>query len=355
MAINGNANGIPFLKSNIIPPAIRNSMILWYDLKKQGATNETMSVNPILKDLSGNGHDARCYNFAWSGMSGVGGYATDYTDYYQYTDKGSIVVTPTKIIIEKVITADALIETIKNIGEIPSYRIRVSGIPEGTTLRYGYYQEEGIKSQFDITEDGEYILPANISNNYKYVGFKVVGFTGDCNITIEQIPLYPGALVSDGVDDYCLVEGLPLLNKEDGYTVIAKRTWIGDVNSKSQGFVSKGSSAQWVDGAFYFECVEGSGTSLFNRVFPNSNSKDGVNRISSFAQENLTYLTSAKYNNSDIVNVGDGIDTDKLAVFKLATSSSSYYASISLYSLLLFNRDLSTDEIEWVKTNLIEK
>ena len=218
---------------------IMDSMVLWYDLKRQGATNESMAANPKLIDLSGNGYDATCYNFAWTEDSGM------------------------------------------------------------STLNY------------------------------------------------------PNALVSDGVDDYCLVEGLPLLNKEDGYTVIAKREWIGDANSKSQGFVSKGSTATWTDGAFYFECVEGGGTTLFNRVFPNSNSKDGNNMISNFAQENLTYLTSAKYNNSDIVNVGDGVDTDKLVVFRLSLSS-GFYASISLYSLLLFNRDLTPEEIEWVKTNLIE-
>lgn len=67
MVGNANANGIPFLKRYSIPPAIKNSMVLWYDIARQGATNESMANNPILKDLSGNGHDATCYNFAWSG------------------------------------------------------------------------------------------------------------------------------------------------------------------------------------------------------------------------------------------------------------------------------------------------
>lgn len=223
-----------------IEDGIMDAMVLWYDLAKQGATNESMATTPTLIDHSGNGHDATCYNFAWTEESGI-----------------------------------------------------------STTN-------------------------------------------------------YPHALVSDGVDDYCLVEGLPLLNKEDGYTVIAKRTWISDVNSKSQGFVSKGSGVAWVNGAFYFEGVEGGGSTLFNRVFDNVNGQRGVNAVNNFIQEDVTYLTSAKYNNSDIVNVGDGVDTDKLVVFRLATSAHNFYASISLYSLLLFNRDLTSEEIEWVKTNLIE-
>lgn len=75
MAINAIGNGIPFPKGKSIPYYIKNNMVLWYDIKRQGATNETMKANPILKDLSGNGHDATCYNFAWSGISGIGSYA----------------------------------------------------------------------------------------------------------------------------------------------------------------------------------------------------------------------------------------------------------------------------------------
>ena len=52
--------------------AIRKSCVLWYDPARQGCTNERMAANPVLKDLSGNGHDATCYNFAWTEESGIG-------------------------------------------------------------------------------------------------------------------------------------------------------------------------------------------------------------------------------------------------------------------------------------------
>ena len=39
-----------------------------------GLTNEQMAENPVWKDLTGNGHDLQMKNFAWGGMSGVGGY-----------------------------------------------------------------------------------------------------------------------------------------------------------------------------------------------------------------------------------------------------------------------------------------
>lgn len=335
--------------------SVQKAMVLWYDLAKQGATNESMATTPTLIDHSGNGHNATCYNFAWSGMSGIGGYTQNYRDESRWIilpNRISFTKTETTInvtkVLESAISAYYVTKDNDTSFIVQSYKIKVSGMTDDQTITYTNNNRTVI---YEINSNGEHILPQiDLESSGNHCGFIFNKVQESCNITIEQLPLYPNALVSDGVDDYCLVEGLPLLNKEDGYTVIAKREWIGDVNSKSQGFVSKGSTAAWTDGAFYFECVEGGGISLFNRVFPN---KGGNNIISNFAQENLTYLTTAKYNNSDIVNVGDGVDTDKLVVFRLSTLMSNFYASISLYSLLLFNRDLSTDEIEWVKTNLI--
>lgn len=43
-----------------------------------GLTNEQMAENPVWKDLTGNGHDLQMKNFAWKGMSGVGGYEMNF-------------------------------------------------------------------------------------------------------------------------------------------------------------------------------------------------------------------------------------------------------------------------------------
>lgn len=322
---------------------VEDSIILHYDIAKQGATNESMKSDPRLIDLSGDGYDAKLYNFAWNRMSGVGGYVTNYTDYYLNTGRGSIVATPTKIIIEKVIVAEALIETIKNIGKIPSYRIRVSGIPEGGTLRYAYYQEEGIKSQFDITEDGEYILPANI-NSYNNVGFKIVSFTGDCNITIEQLPLYPNALVSDGVDDYGLVEGLPLLIKEVGYTVITKRTNLTKYNDNiDKIFLVKGESAvNNVNAVFSIDVSSGPNHLTYINFGEENNGFIDV------YTSNLVVMTSKKLNEHDIEK-GNITDDENKKIYLFSSDKSACYMSTVFYSLMLFNRDLTTEEIEFVK------
>lgn len=334
MAINGNANGIPFLKSNVIPPAIRNSMILWYDLKKQGATNESMAENPILKDLSGNGHDATCYNFAWSGMSGVGGYITfntggDFNGLVSFKDYRKIIITrsasATQSCYESEIPANS---------QIPSYKIKITGITDsGMTLngRYGY-------QSLSITQDGDYLLPAvsNTNEEVIYTSFYLTPYDTECNITIEQLPLYPNALVSDGVDNYCLVEGLPLLNKEDGYTVIAKRQFLAN-----KGCLASNRDIGTVHGAFAFEINELSRTDSF-----------GALNYVDIEQSSITYQTKSYYNGESINN-GEYNSVDTVVLFNLSANN-TYFVQCALYSFLLFNRDLTPEEIEWVKTNLIE-
>ena len=51
-----------------------------------GLTNEQMTENPVWKDLTGNGHDLQMKNFAWGGMSGVGGYAGDFSKWVNNRD-----------------------------------------------------------------------------------------------------------------------------------------------------------------------------------------------------------------------------------------------------------------------------
>ena len=51
----------------------------------------------------------------------------------------------------------------------------------------------------NIPSDGIYVLPA--VENGSNLGFQFVSYTGDCDITIEQIPEYEGYLITDGVDD----------------------------------------------------------------------------------------------------------------------------------------------------------
>lgn len=65
-----NIEGTP-LPEIEMPDSIKEHMVLWYDIARQGATNESMAANPILRDFSGNNHNGECIGFDWTSNSGV--------------------------------------------------------------------------------------------------------------------------------------------------------------------------------------------------------------------------------------------------------------------------------------------
>lgn len=343
--------------------SIMDSMILWYDIKKQGATNESMATTPTLIDHSGNGHDATCYNFAWSLMSGIGGYNIDSTDWAVYSNAEYTIQNPTTIHITKVspVNNDLLIAFISEYGSIsqpigtefalPAIRFRVTGIQENELRAYtkgcnnnGYSQvlSDGIEYYF---EGGEFI-----STNPANLGFEI-GWTQndkterEVDITVELLPLYPNALVGDGVDDYAQVTGLPILTKERGYTVVAKRKWLQTIDEGA--LVTKSEVRDDGIGAFIIE------RNLPAEGINYAYSYGIANAINEFQTETTIIVqTSSSYNSTQIAK-GNGTDTEVMSLFKFANGDNNV-CDIAIYSFLLFDRDLTKQEIEWVKTNLIE-
>ena len=333
----------------VIPKAIKESMILWYDIKRQGATNENMASNPVLRDLSGNGHDATCYNFAWNGMSGVGGYVYDYSKFRKYQDRATLEINSTSIRVLSVISQSAFIES--KVSYLPvgttiqQHKIRVTGLDAIGIPNINLKVRLGVKfSDNDafITKDGVYDIPLHtIDGNFNY-SISINRRLEECNVLIELLPIYPNALVSDGVDDYCLVEGLPLLNKEDGFTFIAKRKWLYlDENSSNTSFITKRK-----ENNEFLKFERYSYASAYGFIY-----SFGRGDIINISEQDIVYCTSIVYQNQAITKGNS--DDDIQNVFTIFPADTQR-PQIALCSLLFFNRDLTTEEIEWVKTNLIE-
>ena len=122
-------------------------------------------------------------------------YAQNYIS-YAITNRAVYTKTNSSIHVTKSITAGVnFTESARDV-TIPSYRIKVTGIQSGQEMIY-----RGSNNTFltNIPSDGIYVLPA--VENGSNLGFQFVSYTGDCNITIEQIPEYEGYLITDGVDD----------------------------------------------------------------------------------------------------------------------------------------------------------
>ena len=328
------------------PAAIRRSAVLWYDIAKQGATNETMAENPVLKDLSGHGHDATCYNFAWAVMSGIGGFVTNYKTYNKYrgVEVNDHVITSTTVG-EGEYNWLIFIDAKKN--EVPSYKIRVTGTTSLTGLIYRYVDENNTVQYFNIQGDGEYTLPAIHHYNGDELNLNC-GFQIDHReplLIIEQLPQYPGALVSDGVDDYAYVDGLPLL---DDFTFITKRT-INAQKNNSVGAVKGETDSGNTNNAFGFDVINRKGD-YYYASFGVSNIDPSGGALGS---SEIVVGTPSKINDF-AVSRGDIVDNYPY-LWLMGYSPAARFAEEQLYTFLLFDRTLTDEEIEWVKANLMDE
>lgn len=181
-------------------------------------TNEILKANPYLQDFSGNNRPLKLNNFLFAAMSGVGGYEYNYLDsalFITYLSgvRGDGTITDNTITINNVKVSSGVIETRVN-SPSKKYKVRVTGITSNETLRYVVYGDTSLGELatiiFDMKKDGEYELPASTYSATYNMKWQVIAasYPHTCNITIEQIPSYPNALVTDGVDDYGVVGNL---------------------------------------------------------------------------------------------------------------------------------------------------
>jgi hypothetical protein len=186
--------------------------------KQSVPTNEILKANPYLQDFSGNNRRLKLNNFLFAAMSGVGGYEYNYLDsalFITYLSgvRGDGTITDNTITINNVKVSSGVIETRVN-SPSKKYKVRVTGITSNETLRYVIYGDTSLGELatiiFDMKKDGEYELPASTYSATYNMKWQVIAasYPHTCNITIEQIPSYPNALVTDGVDDYGVVENL---------------------------------------------------------------------------------------------------------------------------------------------------
>lgn len=293
---------------------------VYYDVKKQGLSNDTTEADWYLKDFSGNGHDMTLYNFAKKLDSGIGKYKVDFNTWIPQAYVADSTYTSNKLHATNIKSGNAILYTRKGANAM---KVKITGI-QSFNLVYRYIAENDVWEALEVDRDGIYELPASTTTTKTYyTGFAVPYYTGDCDITIEQIPDYEGALVSDGIDDYGKVENLPIYKD---YTVVADREIIDGLAENADGGVAvRGTSIS--NGAFGFDYKN----EVYSFATPNSKVID-VERFISY---------QSKYvNNGTNINAGNIVDANPLTIGKLG-SSTDKYSKLALWSFLLFPYTLS--------------
>lgn len=312
-----------------------------------GLTNEQMKENPVWVDKTGNGHDLQMKNFLWGGMSGVGGYSDNFSSdsWKKPSDRSDITWTSSSFNITRVMNTGVQIYYHSSWEEsesvIPEKRIIVKGLEDGQVLRYMNVGNRII----EISQDGIYTIPSfTFKGANFYHGYSLAKKQESCNVTVEQLPLYPGALVFDGVDDYGVCDNFPILTKEKGYTVVALRQRIS-TGEGIRGLVSN--VKNWFkDGAFILE-YSYTKNSYFNRPvsFGAIGGEKDLPHI-------LTYQTSKSYNGVSIA-VGSFIGTDQLYVGKTDNIIGNC-SNVTIWELVFLDHDATEEELTKIKDYFVK-
>lgn len=313
-----------------------------------GLTNEQMAANPVWVDKTGNGHDIQLKNFSWKGMSGVGGYVQDFNDFRNNAtvDKIRIDEQGSNSIKVTILTTGIgnAIYILKNIYQFnKSYFIKISseGYDEGDMALSFYAPPTSTATtvKVPLNPNGITEIPAIKEDDFFAVYLDVGGKVG--SITIEQLPLYPGALVFDGVDDYGTCDNFPILTKEKGFTIVAVRQFI---SVKTSSLLSKWVAAD-ESGAFIFEGTTVAGTKI-NSAF------GGYFR--GLEKTILSYMTSTSYNGNTIVP-GNKTDTNNnLVVGRYYSDLNLHYANVAIWELVFLDHDATEEELTKIKDYFVK-
>jgi hypothetical protein len=305
-----------------------------------GLTNEQMAANPVWVDKTGNGYDLQLKKFSWKGMSGVGGYVADIDEWgtnstAAYFERNSIKITAT---FKENASLGLLYHNIKL---RQSCVLKVTGIPEGCDA----FLDDRLGNRFYMSEDGVYeIIPSNFLAEALYLSIeKYPERWYGSKLTIEQLPLYPGALVFDGVDDYGVCDNFPILTKEKGYTVVALRQWDQDfLNTTLTGGLLSTRNYSTGEGVA-FEKIESSSKGYWNL---------GAGGIIDFAKSPFTWQTSKQYNNVGILK-GDKNHGKPLCV-GCGLSGGQHCGRFAIWELVILDHDATEEELTKIKDYFVK-
>lgn len=203
--INSVTGNIGFRSINIVGAC--NITITQLPSGQSVPTNEILKVNPYLQDFSGNNRPLKLNNFLFAAMSGVGGYETNFSDNSIWRNSPQLGNLINNHTYNPMLKGSASgLYTATNLVKI-KFKATVTGMKSGYRLEFG--SGDIAPSDKSIYEDGEYEFGTDNAN--VYYGFKLYAddySNPNTDVIIELKEVYPNALITDGVDDYGVVENL---------------------------------------------------------------------------------------------------------------------------------------------------
>lgn len=314
-----------------------------------GLTNEMMAAmdDPRIEDVDHKGRFLSFKNFAWKGMSGVNGYKFDFLlnewaiSNDQISEKYSY-----KIVINNKQNSVQLVNNSVHI----KITLKITGIEINKSI-FRVYDNAGMEHKQDYTKDGIYEIDYTANEGANKIYFYVLGGnTGQLEnpITIEQLPLYPGFILGDGVDDFAVTE--KELNFEDTYTVYT--AFIPFQNNPTRNMIlcgadSKKTFSMQYSSLVYVSFIAG------NNYYINADFVNGLNLFACKRNGNNICIKNLLTNKVVTGTCGDWVENAGLYyLWKNATYAS--FARAAIAGQTICNGYYSTDEddekvLDWYK------
>lgn len=312
-----------------------------------GLTNEQMAANLVWVDKTGNGHDLQLKNFAWKGMSGVGGYEMNFnlwTNNVSSIPDISMSTTTTSVSVSvgnSTYNNNLIYIHISNWDINKNHWLKVTSTYEDGDLAFVFYNNSNTK-KIGLPANGYVNILAypEFKGSYMYIS-TISNKQG--SFTIEQLPLYPGALVFDGVDDYGVCDNFPVLTKEKGYTVVALRQWI-TYNPNAISAIATNASDQSFNGAFTFE--------NYNKGAEQTISYGATQISLQYSKSPFSWQTTSKYNGVNIAN-GNKDATNSLVLGRSYPQRNDF-ANFAIWELVFLDHDATEEELTKIKDYFVK-
>mgnify|MGYP005963099747 CR=1 FL=1 len=303
-----------------------------------GLTNEQMAANPVWVDKTGNGHDIQLKNFSWKGMSGVGGYEMNFNLWINNVPSipdisMSTTTTSVSVSVRNSTYNNNLIYIHMNNWDInKNHWLKVTSTYEDGDLVFIFYNDNNSKN-IELPANGYVNIPAypEFKGNYMYIS---TTYNKQGSFTVEQLPLYPGALVFDGVDDYGTCDNFPILTKEKGYTVVALRQYLVE---KSTAYLT----------------ANGDSISNTSFIFEGNNYKDTWNFGRATAIQASRILATQTSKQYDGVKLNIGSNTEGSNLLQVGKWSKSY-SNAAIWELVFLDHDATEEELTKIKDYFVK-
>lgn len=302
----------------------------YYDFSKGSNDDENRET---IKDYSGNGNDAVAHNFAWSGMSGYGGY----DNIIQNGRISSIFcdkISNTEILIKR--THASSISTFVYISPSSNKAVyEIKGLTEGQIIYFG--NDTSKEKILSVSKNGIYEVDwndlYNINSNYYRCIYS--DYVGDINCTIKVLPKYEGALVFDGVNDYVSLDAF-----DSGF-----KTMFMVCNPRNKYDVFLYDQRKNAEPPYDY------GLYTFNSVAYNARNANGtyINGI-----KNTKVFTKDLNNKKILISVNSKLT--QLNKPTIGVGITRNYSDMALYKFLGFKEALTEEQIQTVikKYNLLD-